>query len=1071
VLHHLECLAVGEDLLLGENMIKTTLATELLGTVRWIAQTPVAPGTTVTPGTPVVPPETTSVLFSGPQFFIALVSGVLLAFAFQLVLTNLSVAAGVSYLGHSSSSSDDDDNDSSGGGISVRKISMGVGIWTLITVTIALFAACFLAVQLSLLTTTALGAIVGLVIWAAYFSLLVWVSSTTVGSLIGSVVGAATSGFQALLGTATAAIGSRAAKQQMVSTAEAVTAAVRNELGSGIDPGRIRHSLEDYVGRLRLPSFDTSRIRQDFENLLNDPEIEALAQDDRLSQIDRQTFIDLISHRTDFTYDEVNRLADLLEGAWRQTIGQRRKTDSTADLAEYLRATQPGQLQIAELNAKLDRLLAEQQRQPQAKGDTNSTAGGGGVMQQPLQMGMNALIGLLMGRTDLSDLDLEKIIERLKNTSGQVAQQTDVVVHQLRGEPVEEEYSPVRADVENYLLNKPSWQMNQESIAREFREVIYDPDADPGAVANQLSRLNRSYFVELLQSRGLLTQEKIQRVADQLETIRREALSTARAAQEREIAIDLRDRVKTYLSFTPKEQLYSDDVLPGLKSLMEDRDADYNTLSHRLAPYKRAALQQALMQRQDISFEEAQPILDAIERTRDRVLFESQSLDQQAKQRYTDFQHRTADYLRNTGKGELDPERIKQDLQVLISDPQLGLSVLRSHASEFDRDTFVQILSQREDISEAEAQQLVDRMESNWHTLVHSPRILTDTVKETYDQTVNSIADYLRNTKLEELDPDGIQRDLSRLLSDPQQGTIALRRRLSQVDRETLVRLLSQRRDLTEEQANRLIDKMLEAIQQIIRAPRRLALRAKQQVLGFEASIEEYLRNTEKEELNPEGIERDLRWLLQDPNVGIRNLRDRISRFDRETLIALLAQRKDMTQQEAEQVVAQIESVRDRILSQMQEIQHRIQEIIDRIFARIRNYLNSLDRPELNYDSIKQDVQTMFDDPQASFDVLRNRLSQFDRNTLVAVLSSRKEISEADANRIVDQIESARNNVLQQAERIQTEAQRRLEMVKVQAQRQMEETRKAAETAAWWLFATALVSAVASAGAGSLAAF
>ncbi|WP_416666885.1 hypothetical protein [Egbenema bharatensis] len=203
----------------------------------------------------------------------------------------------------------------------------------------------------------------------------------------------------------------------------------------------------------------------------------------------------------------------------------------------------------------------------------------------------------------------------------------------------------------------------------------------------------------------------------------------------------------------------------------------------------------------------------------------------------------------------------------------------------------------------------------------------------------------------------------------------------------------------------------------------------------------------------------------------MRNVRDRLAQFDRETLIALLAQRQDMTQQEAERVVAQIESVRDRILSQLQQIQDRIQQIIDRIFARIRNYLNSLDRPELNYDGIKQDIRTLFDDPQAGFDVLRARLSQFDRNTLIALLSSRKEISEADANRIVEQIESARNNVLQQAERIQSETQRRLEMVKLEAQRQMEETRKAAETAAWWLFATALLSAVASAGAGSLATF
>jgi hypothetical protein len=88
---------------------------------------------------------------------------------------------------------------------------------------------------------------------------------------------------------------------------------------------------------------------------------------------------------------------------------------------------------------------------------------------------------------------------------------------------------------------------------------------------------------------------------------------------------------------------------------------------------------------------------------------------------------------------------------------------------------------------------------------------------------------------------------------------------------------------------------------------------------------------------------------------------------------------------------------------------------------------------------------------------------------LVALVSSREDISEADANRIIDQIEGARNNVLQRAESIQHEAQRRLEDVKRQAARQAQETRKAAASAAWWLFATAIVSALASAIGGALA--
>ncbi|MGA7933559.1 MAG: MFS transporter, partial [Kovacikia sp.] len=529
-------------------------------------------------------------------------------------------------------------------------------------------------------------------------------------------------------------------------------------------------------------------------------------------------------------------------------------------------------------------------------------------------------------------------------------------------------------------------------------------------------------------------------------------------------------RVETYLMLTPKQQLEAaEDVLPAFKTLLEDEEADYETLSHRLAPYNRESLRQILLQRQDITPIEAEAILNSLDKTRDRVVFESHSLYEQAKERFAVQQQKLESYLRDTGKSELNPEGIKRDLKLLVSDPQTGLSSLRYRASRLDRDTLVKLLSQRQDMTEAEANQIVDQVESNWNTLLNSPRIVVDTVKDKYDQTLTSVSDYLRRTNLEELDPDGIQRDLSKLFDDPKEGTLALRRRLSKIDRETLVQLLSQRQDLSAEQVNRTIDQLQAALRKIVRSPRRLALRTQQQVMDFESTVEDYLRHTDKEELNPEGIKRDLSLLAQSPQVGLQNLGDRLSRFDRQTLVALLAQRQDMTTEEAERIVAQIESVRDQILEQVRQIQSRVQAIIDRIFERIREYLNALDRPELNYDSIKRDVRTLFDDPQAGFDALRDRLGQFDRGTLVALLSSRRDISETDAERIVAQIESARDSVLNRAERIQQEVQRRIEAVKHQAQRQVEETRKAAAIAAWWLFLTALVSAIAAAGAGVLA--
>ncbi|MCC5614969.1 MFS transporter [Nostoc sp. CHAB 5836] len=1008
-----------------------------------------------------ITPAQASVLTSGPRFFVALISGVILAFAFQLVLTNLSLAAGISYLGHSSDSDSDNGEVGSLGG-SIRKIGTAVGIWTLVTVTIALLIASFLAVKLSLvILDPGLGAILGLVIWGAYFLLLVWVSSTTVGSLIGSVVHTATSGFQAIMGTATAALGAKAVNNQVVATAEAAAAAIRRELGSAIDPVSIRENIEDYLEKIRPPELDVSKIRSDFENLLNDPQLKAIAGTPDIRNIDRQKFIELVSSRTDLSKKDVSRIADTLYKVWQQVVSQQPPTeDRLGELMDYLKSLPPGQSKTDELNAKLDRLVAETR---DAK-ETHQKATPGPI-QSTLQQGLSALTGIVLGRTDLPDLDVEKILRSLTTAKDQVTEQADKLGLPTPSQP----YSPIRADVENYLYNTYAWQLSTEKIAQEFHDVIYDPAADPGIVRRELERLSRNDFINVLQQRGLLTQGQIQRIANQLEAVRQEVLVTVKSVEEREIVQDLQRAVESYLLVTPKADLTSEGIEKNFKPLLQDSEADYETLTLRLAHLERQEIREILLQRNDVQLYEVDSILDELEKQRDRVLVESKGLAEQAQYQAETLWLNVESYLRNTGKSELNPDAIRAEFKKLLEDPQAGITSIRARLSRFDRDTLVQLLSQRQDLSEDQVNQIINAAEESWHNIRHTPQAVVDKAKEQYDSVTTTIADYLRNTGKQELNPEGIQRDLTRLFENPKEGTVALRRRLSQVDRDTLVKLLSQRQDLSEEQVNEIIDSTQTSIRNFVRAPRRLATRTQQRMETFKGYLEEYLRQTGKEELNPEGIKRDLQLLLHDPRVGVESFSDRLSHFDRDTIIALLKIREDISDEEAARIADNMVSVRDQLVEQVRNIQRGIQDAIDGVFARIRNYLNSLDRPELNYDSIKRDVRTFFDDPQAGFDALRDRLSSFDRDTLVAIMSSREDISEEDANRIIDQIERARNTVLQRAERLQHEAQRRLEEVKHQAQRQAEETRKAAATAAWWLFATAFVSAIFSALGGAIA--
>lgn len=1023
--------------------------------ILWLAQ--------VTPGSGINTKEDAALAFSGPQFFVALVAGVVLAFAFQLLLTNLGVALGISMAGGSSSDSDKEP-DSLGG--TIRKIGFALGLGTLVSVTIALFFASLFAVKLSLIQSGGLGAIIGLTIWATYFSLLVWFSSTTVGSLIGSIVNTATSGLQAIVGTAAAAIGGGAASRQIVATAEAAAGAMRREFTSAIDPVSIRENLEDYIQALRPPELDLKAIRSEFENLLNDPNLKQIAGTDNLRNIDRQTFVDLVSSRTDLSKKDVNRLADQLEGAWKNTVNQLPpQRDAMGELVDYLKSATSEQLIGKDFSQRLDDLVGELRQRRQSKEQDQKPAG---PVAQAMTLGVNSLIGLVMGRTDLSDFDVEKVVGQLKKVKDQVGDQTSKIAAQVSNDTSALPYSTVRADVENYLLDTPSWKMKRETIEREFRDVLYDPEADPGTVADELEQLNRSDFADLLQQKGMFTQEKIRETSNWLEAIRLEVLNEARAAQERGRSLSLYREVEQYLLTTPTEDLTPEKIQLNFKPILEDSDADYGPLSARLSQFDHETFARILSQRSDITPARAEVIINDLIYARDRALRESQELQEAAKAQIEAQWLKVQSLLRDTGKAELNPDHIERELKMLLDNPQAGLAALRARASRFDRDTLVQLLNQRSDLSEEQINHTLDRIERNWTRISHTPQKIAGKAKDQYDQTMSSIADYLRSTGKAELNPEGIQRDLTTLLDNPKAGAMALRGRLARVDRDTLVKLLSQRQDLSEEQVNQIIDQVQSTIRSIVKAPRRFASRTQRQVEDFQNTLADYLRSTGKEELNPESIKRDVQLLLHDPRAGVSSLSDRLSHFDRDTLVALLSQREDISEADVNRIVDQVLGVRDQVVGQIQHLQQSIQAVIDRTFAKIRNYLNSLDRPELNYDGIKADMRQLFDDPQAGFEAMRDRLSQFDRDTLIALLSSREDISEAQANRIVEQIERTRNSVLQRAERIQLEAQRRLEEVKHQAQRQAEETRKAAATAAWWLFGTASVSAVASAIAGAI---
>jgi hypothetical protein len=660
----------------------------------------------------------------GGQFLITMLSGVILAFGFQLLLTNLSMAAGVSYVAHSgnfssaSSSSSSDDHS----GSPIRKISLAFGLWTLITVSLALFFACWLAVRLTIYTDPWSGAITGLVIWATYFTLLVWFSSTTVGSLIGSVVKSATSGFQSIIGTATAALGAKGASDQVVQTAEAAAAAVRREFTQGLDKTGIQDTLQDYLYSLRSTNVDVKSVEQEFERLIRNSDIVNIDRDS-LPQVDSAMFEKLLSNRTNLAREDAKRLSNRLYRVWKDNTGSRQDLSELIALVASASGDQLASKGLGDQLGKLVSELRQQRGQPggmsQAEGnnDASEDASSPNSFERVASQGLNTLISMVLAKTDLPDVDANKIVSQIKAAQRAISGQAGDIVPQSFKDAMPSEDNIIKADVEDYLRHAYLAELKTPELERIFLNVLYDNEADKTQMREQISAINRRLFVEVLSSRGMLTQDEIKAIGDRLEQVRQTALRDISAAEAMEAENRLRQSIETFFRYTPASELSSEMGERAFKSLITNEPLQSSELRDRLRSLDAAYIRQFLMSRTDLPANETS---ERYAKLLERIVADADGVDQAAKVRLQQQQQSIEDYLRNTGKYELNPEGIKRDLQKLLDEPNEGIRRVRGRLARFDRNTLVALLAQRPEFSEQEINQTIDSVEESWSSVVHA---------------------------------------------------------------------------------------------------------------------------------------------------------------------------------------------------------------------------------------------------------------------------------------------------------------------------------------------------------------
>jgi hypothetical protein len=240
----------------------------------------------------------------------------------------------------------------------------------------------------------------------------------------------------------------------------------------------------------------------------------------------------------------------------------------------------------------------------------------------------------------------------------------------------------------------------------------------------------------------------------------------------------------------------------------------------------------------------------------------------------------------------------------------------------------------------------------------------------------------------------------------------------------------------------------------------------------YRHKVEQYLASTGKQELNPEGIKRDIDKLVsENPKAGLEGILSRLSDMDRSTITSILAQRKDMNRDEAshvaEMVSGTVSSLKSRYQKTKESAGASAQQKQGSLEARIRGYFDSLDNPELHYSGIKSDFEEMLHNPISGGESMISKLKSIDKHDMEQMVEqSGLNISKEDIDRVIGMIEQARDSVIRQADQMRRTAVEKVRRAEEETVRYADQARKIAASAAWWVFGAALISGIAAAAGG-----
>ena len=482
----------------------------------------------------------TAFVLENTNFFICLVAGVLLALGFQLLLTALSVAGGITAVGnirkkghsHSSNSKDNRDSgnhDDDDHGMNVgQKVSTGLGAWTLITTSIALFFASMLAVKLGLIGANFIGATLGLVIWATFFMIITYLEINMVTSLVGGLASTVKNSLSSA-GSVFSKSEESISKDVARTKAKEEAKQMRKQFEKMFSSHDVDKKVEKYIDELKPQEINVKDIKKQIKDLITDLQVTERADFDSpysikkliLEEADKST---LSKEDKDAVKQHVNSLKDIAQsdqspedkakaGIEELTPADKQQIDQYQQkIREALKNTNNRELQPEKLEEDLKRILNE----PKQASDIAKAKAS--AMDRDTLVKLLASQNMSEQEADQRVSQAEKVLNKVSSFFGESKGKASAKKGDL-----EQKHNEIQGKIKSMFSGGGS-SMDLNRIYSDFTSIFQESGGGPD-LKYKLEHYNKDEMTALITNRTSMSRSEAEPIAEKIVSARDKVLN------------------------------------------------------------------------------------------------------------------------------------------------------------------------------------------------------------------------------------------------------------------------------------------------------------------------------------------------------------------------------------------------------------------------------------------------------------------------------------------------------------------------------------------------------------------